>query len=86
MGTVTKETAMAATPISGDLAAAAEKLDVSEITSVAPPTVRSPEIIPAIAPIFVIFFEKSPQMYGPIKQPETTPQEKDIRLTIIGMF
>ena len=25
-------------------------------------------------------------MYGPIKQPETTPQEKDIRLTIIGIF
>ena len=25
-------------------------------------------------------------MYGPMKQPETIPQEKDMRLTIIGMF
>jgi len=50
------------------------------------PTVKRPDRIPAYAPIFVIFLEKRPQMYGPIKQPETTPQEKDIRLTIIGIF
>ena len=61
-GTTTKDTAIAATPISGDFAAAALKEEVREITSVAPPTVRSHEIIPAIAPILVIFFEKSPQM------------------------
>ena len=86
MGTTTMETAIAATPISGDLDAAAEKPDVSVITSVEVPTVRSPAIIPAYAPIFVIFLEKSPQIYGPIKQPETTPHEKDMRLTIIGIF
>ena len=80
------EIAIAHTPISGDFAAAALKPEVREITSVAPPTVTRPEIIPAIAPILVIFLEKSPQMYGPIKQPETIPQENDIRLTIIGMF
>ena len=83
---MTKEIAIAATPISGDFAAAASNPDVSVITRVAPPTVTKPEIIPAYAPIFVIFLEKSPQMYGPMKQPETIPQEKDIRLTMIGMF
>ena len=61
-GTATKETAMAATPISGDLAAAAENPDSREITSVAPPTVTRPESIPATAPVFVIFLENSPQM------------------------
>lgn len=85
-GTTTRDTAIAITPISGDFDAALLKLEVKEITSVAPPTVRSPEMMPANAPIFVIFFEKSPQMYGPIKHPETIPQENDIRLTIIGMF
>ena len=60
-GTATKETAIAITPISGDLDEAALKLDVSEITSVAPPTVARPEIIPAYAPILVIFFENNPQ-------------------------
>ena len=57
-----KDTAIAATPISGDFDAAALKLSVSEITRVAPPTVMSPERTPAYAPIFVIFFEKSPKM------------------------
>ena len=56
------------------------------MTRVEIPTVRRPPSIPAYAPAFVIFFEKSPQMYGPMKQPETTPHEKDIRLTIIGIF
>jgi len=86
IGTIIIETAIAATPISGDFDAAAAKPLLREITNVEIPTTRSPERIPDIAPIFVIFFEKSPQMYGPIKQPETIPQEKDIRLTIIGMF
>ena len=57
-----KEIAMAATPISGDLDAATLKLEVREMTRVAPPTVSNPERIPANAPILVIFFEKSPQM------------------------
>ena len=48
---------MAATPISGDLAAAAEKPSFSEITSVAPLTVRSPERMPANAPLLVILLE-----------------------------
>ena len=85
-GTTIKDIAIAQTPISGDLEAATLKLDVSDITRVAPPTVKRPEMIPAYAPIFVIFFENNPQMYGPIKQPETIPQEKDIRLTMIGIF
>ena len=42
-----KEIAIAVTPISGDLAAATEKLSVTVITSVAPPSVRRPETIPA---------------------------------------
>ena len=54
--------AIAATPISGDFEAASAKLDDREITRVALPKVRSPEIIPAYAPIFVILFEKSPQI------------------------
>ena len=41
------EMAMAATPISGDFAAAAEKPEFREMTSVAPPTVTRPERIPA---------------------------------------
>ena len=86
IGTMAKDIAIAATPISGDFAAAELKPDWSEITRVVMPTVRSPDITPAYAPIFVIFFENSPQMYGPMKHPETIPQEKDIRLTIIGMF
>ena len=86
MGTIAKEIAIAATPISGALAAAALKFDVREMTRVEPPTVTNPERIPAKAPIFVILFEKSPQMYGPMKHPETIPQEKDMRLTMIGMF
>ena len=85
-GTTIKEIAIAATPISGDLEAATEKPDCNEITKVAPPTVTKPEIIPAYAPILVIFLENKPQMYGPMKHPETIPQEKDIRLTIIGML
>ena len=85
-GTTIIETAIAETPISGDFAAAAPKPELSEITKVAIPTVKRPANIPAYAPAFVIFFEKRPQIYGPIKQPETTPHEKDIRLTIIGMF
>ena len=60
-GTITIDIAIAATPISGDFEAATLKPEVSEITRVAPPTVTSPEIIPANAPILVIFFEKSPQ-------------------------
>ena len=56
------EIAMAQTPISGDLAAAAEKPEFREITRVAPPTVIRPERIPAKAPIFVILFENRPQM------------------------
>ena len=56
------EIAIAQTPISGDFAAAAEKPDFSVITSVAPPTVIRPEMIPAKAPAFVIFLENRPQM------------------------
>ena len=85
-GTITKETAIAKTPISGDILAAVAKSEVRVITNVEIPTTKRPEITPAYAPAFVIFFEKRPQMYGPIKHPETTPQEKDIRLTIIGIF
>ena len=85
-GTTTSEIAIAATPISGDFAAAAGNPELSEMTSVEMPTVRRPERMPAYAPIFVIFFEKRPQIYGPMKQPETRPQEKDIRLTMIGIF
>lgn len=85
-GTVTKDTAIAATPISGEWEAATLKLDVKVITRVVPATVRNPAMIPAKAPIFVIFLENKPQMYGPIKQPETIPQEKDIKLTMMGMF
>ena len=85
-GTTAREMAMAQTPISGDLAAAAEKPECKEIKRVALPTVIKPERIPEKAPTLVIFLEKSPQMYGPIKQPETTPQEKDIKLTMMGMF
>ena len=48
--------------------------------------VARPANIPEYAPILVIFFENKPQTYGPIKQPETTPQEKDIKLTMIGIF
>ena len=80
------ETAIAETPISGDLAAAAEKPEFREMIRVAPPTVIRPERIPAKAPALVIFLENRPQMYGPMKQPETTPQEKDIKLTMMGMF
>ena len=61
MGTITIEIAIAITPISGDFAAAALKPDLSEITRVAPPTVRSPEMIPENAPSFVIFLENRPQ-------------------------
>lgn len=86
IGTISIDTAIAHTPISGDLAAAEAKPEFIDITRVEMPTVKRPDNIPAYAPTFVIFFEKSPHMYGPIKQPETTPQEKDIRLTIIGMF
>ena len=85
-GTTISDIAIATTPISGDLEAATLKFEESDITSVAPPTVTRPEIIPAYAPILVIFLEKSPQIYGPIKHPDTIPQEKDIRLTIIGIF
>ena len=46
-GTITIETAIAETPISGDLAAAAENPAFSEITSVEMPTTKSPERIPA---------------------------------------
>ena len=84
-GTTTIEIAIAQTPISGDFAAAALKPDVSVMQSVAPPTVRRPDRMPAIAPILVILFEKRPHRYGPMKQPETIPQEKDMRLTMIGM-
>ena len=61
-GTIIEEIAIAATPISGDFEAATLKLEVREITSVAPPTTTRPEMIPARAPILVIFLEKSPQM------------------------
>ena len=61
-GTIIRETAIAATPISGDLAAAAEKPDCREMTSVAPPTVSKPDRIPAKAPALVIFLENRPQM------------------------
>ena len=46
-GTITIETAIAATPISGDLEAAAEKPELMLITSVEIPTTKSPERIPA---------------------------------------
>ena len=85
-GTTIIEIAIAHTPISGDFDAAELKPEVMEITRVAPPTVIRPDIMPAKAPILVIFFENKPQMYGPMKQPETIPQEKDIRLTMIGIF
>ena len=49
------ETAIAETPISGDLAAAAEKPEFREMIRVAPPTVIRPERIPAKAPALVIF-------------------------------
>ena len=61
-GTITIETAIAATPISGDFAAAAANPELSEITSVESPTTKSPERTPEYAPIYVIFLEKSPQM------------------------
>ena len=61
-GTAIKESAMAATPISGDLAAAAEKPELIEITSVEMLTVRKPARIPAYAPIFVMRLEKRPKM------------------------
>ena len=85
-GTTKNDTVIAATPISGEYDAATLKLELSVITSVEIPTVNSPAIIPENAPIFVIFFENRPQIYGPIKHPETTPQENDIKLTIIGIF
>ena len=81
-----RDSAIAHTPISGDFDVATENPELMEMTSVEIPTVSSPDIIPEIAPIFVIFFEKRPQIYGPIKQPDTIPHEKDIRLTIIGIF
>ena len=46
-GTIAIETVMAATPISGDLEAATEKLELREITSVEIPTTKRPERIPA---------------------------------------
>lgn len=61
-GTITRDAAIAATPISGDLDAAAENPEFKEITRVEIPTTRSPDIIPAYAPVFVIFLEKRPQM------------------------
>ena len=61
-GTTIAEIAMAETPISGDLAAAAAKPEFREMTRVAPPTVSRPERIPAIAPVLVIFLENRPQM------------------------
>ena len=57
-----KDTAIAATPISGDFDVASPNPEVIEITNVAPPTVRRPERIPAYAPILVIRFEKRPQI------------------------
>ena len=66
--------------------AAAWNPEVREITSVGIPTVKMAANMPEYAPIFVIFFENNPQMYGPIKQPDTSPQENDIRLTIIEIF
>ena len=85
-GTIMKDIAIARTPISGDFDAASLKLDVNVMTRVEPPTVTRPEMIPAKAPILVILLENNPQMYGPMKHPETIPQENDMRLTIIGMF
>ena len=58
-----KEIAIAATPISGDFAAAALKPKFIEITSVAPPTVNKPDKTPANAPIFVILLET--ELYVP---------------------
>ena len=56
-GTTTMDTAIAHTPISGDFDTALLKLDDNEITSVDMLTVAKPAIMPANAPIFVIFFE-----------------------------
>ena len=45
-GTITKEAAIAATPISGDFAAAVLKPELRVITKVEIPTVKSPAKIP----------------------------------------
>ena len=51
------------------------------------PTVRTSDVqIDTHVAVLVTLFQITPSTYGPIKQPETRPQEKDIRLTIIGIF
>ena len=44
--------------------------------------VKNPKIMPAHAPIRVVFFEYSPQTYGPKNVPARVPHENDISVII----
>ena len=80
------EAAMADTPKIGAMDFAASKPAIKVKAMIQPPTTMAPDSIPAQAPAFVIRFEYKPQRKGPIKEPATTPHEKDMRLTINEMF
>ena len=86
VGTVTMLTSIANTPISGAFETAAEKPELTVIITVGIATVSIESSIATQTAVRVTFFEKSPQRYGPIKQPATTPQEKLIILTITEML
>jgi hypothetical protein len=86
-GTIAIDTAIALTPDWGAMLMAKAKLpDDIVCIAVKMPTTAIPLIRPAHAPFWVVFLLYSPQMHGPIKQPDTTPHEKDIRFTINEIF
>ena len=68
------------------MSTAAENPLLQVVATVGTAIARNPHIMPAKAPAFVIFLEKIPHTYGPMKQPATTPHEKLIILTIIEML